>query len=820
MAKEWTKRYNPKEEEPKWQKFWQEKKTYRFNSKSDKEPYSVDTPPPTVSGNMHMGHAFSYAQEDFVVRFQRMFGKEVYYPFGTDDNGLPTERLVEKLKKVKSTRMPRQDFVKLCDETIKEIKPEFIQDWINIGMSCDFDGSYSTIDPHCQKTSQQSFIDLFNKGHVFQEESPISWCTSCQTAIAQAEFESEDMNSHFNEIIFKCGSEDLIIATTRPELLPACVGLFFHPDDKRYAKLKGKFAKVPLFDYEVPVLTDESVALDKGTGLMMVCTFGDKEDIEKWHKYDLRLKIAITTDGKMNEEAGKYKDMKIKEARKAIIGDLKESGALIKQEQITHPVNVHDKCGTDLEFLKTKQWFIKVLDKKNELIELADKIEWYPKHMKVRYEHWVENLNWNWCISRQRHFGVPFPVWYCKKCAKITVADEKDLPVDPLTDKPSKPCSCGSTDFEPEKDVMDTWATSSVSPQIATNWANKGDYDVKFKDTFPMSLRPQAHDIIRTWAFYTIVKAYYNNNTIPWTNIVISGHALDPKGRKMSKSKGNVVDPRLMIDKYCADALRFWAAGSKLGEDLPFQDKDLMTGQKMITKLWNASKFTVMHLEDYKTSKPELKLMDKWLLSKLNRIIKEATDAFEKYEYSKTKMETEKFFWKVFCDDYLEIIKGRIYNPEIYGEDARTAAQYTLYNSLLSIIKLTAPIMPHITEAIYQNYFIDFEKSESIHIAPWPVVDDKMIDDDIEKTGDMITDVIGVVRRYKSEKDINLNAEVDEIVIECEEPLQHKLSKAFEDLKSTTKAKNVAFGDGEIECENFPDIKVKVIMSDNPPKKK
>lgn len=812
MAEDWAKRYDPKIEEPKWQKFWQENRLYRFEPEEEKEIYSVDTPPPTVSGRMHIGHAFSYAQEDFVVRFQRMNGRTVYYPFGTDDNGLPTERLVEKLNKVKSTRIPRQEFVKLCNDTIKEIKPDFIQDWVNMGMSCDFEGSYSTIDPHCQKTSQLSFIDLFNKGMVFQEEAPISWCTSCQTAIAQAEFESVDMTSHFNDLIFKSGEKELVIATTRPELLPACVALFFNPGDDKYKELEGKFAKVPLFDYDVPIMADKSVDKEKGTGLMMVCTFGDKEDIEKWHKYDLRLKIAITKDGRMNEEAGNYEGMKIKDARKAILEDLDSAGFLAAQKQIDHPVNVHDKCGTELEFLKTRQWFIKVLDKKNRLIEAADDIKWYPKHMKVRYVHWVENLNWNWCISRQRHFGVPFPVWYCRNCGKIIVADEKSLPVDPSNDNPGKRCSCGAADFESEQDVMDTWATSSVSPQIASNWAGKGGYDVDFKNAFPMSLRPQAHDIIRTWAFYTIVKALYNNNSVPWHNIMISGHALDPKGRKMSKSKGNVVDPRIMIGKYCADALRFWAAGSKLGEDLPFQEKDMMTGQKMINKLWNASKFTVMNLKDYDHKKPELRLMDKWLLSKLNRIIKETTSAFEDYEYSKTKLETEKFFWHVFCDNYLEVVKGRLYNPEEHGHDAKQAAQYTLYHSLLSILKLVAPVMPHITEAVYQNYFLEHERTKSIHLTSWPSVDDRMIDDNIEKAGDIIADVIGIVRRYKSERDINLNADVKEIVIECEEYLQHKLAEGFEDLRATTKAEDIAFGDGKIECDNFPGIKARVVM--------
>ncbi|MFC1752638.1 valine--tRNA ligase [Thermoproteota archaeon] len=802
---ELPKNYDPQVEEPRWQKYWQEKDIFVFDPKSQKQAYTIDTPPPTVSGKIHLGHAFSYAQEDFIARFQRMRGKNVYYPFGTDDNGLPTERLIEKLKKVKSTKMERSEFVELCYKTIKEIQPDFIQGWIDIGMSCDFKGTYSTIDPHCQKTSQASFLDLFNKGKVHREETPITWCVNCQTAIAQAEFENVDMTSHFSDIIFKCKGKELIIATTRPELLPACVGLFYHPDDDRYKDLKGKFATVPLFDYEVPILQDASVAKDVGTGLMMVCTFGDKEDVEKWHKYHLALRMVITKDGKLNELTGKYAGLGIKEGRKNILADLKESQLLKNQEQISHAVNVHDKCGTEIEFLKTPQWYIKVLDKKEELIEAADKMTWYPKHMKVRYLHWVENLNWDWCISRQRHFGVPFPLWYCKKCRAPKVAEEKDLPVDPLMKKPDSPCKCGSADFEPEHDVMDTWATSSVTPQIILNWKSKSKYDADFKH-YPTSLRPQAHDIIRTWAFYTIVKGLYNCDNIPWTNIMISGHAQDPHGRKMSKSKGNVIDPAQMIEKYSSDALRFWAASSKLGEDLPFQEKDLVTGQKMITKMWNASKFSIMHLEDYE-KKPikcdDLEVIDKWLLSKLHRIIKECTDMFEKYEYSRTKQEVEQFFWNTFCDNYLEIIKERLYNPDRRGKDARTSAQQILYESVLSVIKMIAPIMPHITESIYQIYFAEKEKKESVHISDWPEFKKEYLDEEAELAGDLAVNVISAVRKFKSENKVSLKKDAKLLKIGCDDKQKKMLESLLDDLKATTRAQEVTFEKGDIKTEKF-----------------
>jgi len=415
---ELPKRYDPKESEAKWQKFWQDEEVYVYNV-DGRPTYSVDTPPPTVSGKMHMGHAFSYTQQDIVVRYQRMIGKNVFFPFGTDDNGLPTEKLVEKNKKILARKMKREEFIHICNEFIEEQKPKFIKAWQEIGMSADFTKSYSTINEHCQITSQASFIDLYKKGRIYRQESPISWCVKCQTAIAQAEFESVEKNAQFNDIKFTSHGKELVISTTRPELLPACVALFYNPEDKRYKELEGKFAMVPLFNYEVPILADESVAMDKGTGLMMVCTFGDKEDVEKWHKFDLPLRVVFEKYGVLNELATEFKGMKIEEARKGIIEKLKEIGALVSQKDIVHATNVHERCKTPIEFLKSKQWYIKVLDKKQELLEAANQITWYPEHMKVRYDHWVQNLNWDWCISRQRHFGIPVPVWTHKETGEV-----------------------------------------------------------------------------------------------------------------------------------------------------------------------------------------------------------------------------------------------------------------------------------------------------------------------------------------------------------------------------------------------------------------
>ncbi len=758
------KKYNAKESESKWQDFWEKQGIYRFNPESKAEVYSVDTPPPTVSGKMHLGHAFSYSQQDIIVRFHRMLGKNVFYPFGTDDNGIPTERLVESIKNVKAKDMSREEFIKLCLDTLeKDLRPRYIKDWKRIGMSCDWSIFYTTIDKHCQRISQRSFIELFKMGRAYRKEAPAMWCPECQTGISQVECQDKILDSYFSDIVFKVDGEDLIIATTRPELLPACVAVFYHPDDKRYKKYKGKKAKVPLFDFEVPIIPDERADPEKGTGIVMCCTFGDQTDMEWQKSHNLPIKEAISRDGRMTKIAGKYEGMLIKEARKKILEDLKKAGLCLSQKKIRHAVNVHERCGTEIEFIHSKQWFIRYLDLKDDMLKWGAELKWYPEHMKSRYDHWVKGLQWDWLISRQRYFGVPFPVWYCKNCEEIILANEEDLPVDPLKDKPPvKKCPrCKSEEFIPEKDVLDTWATSSLTPRLAIELFR--DKPI-FKKLYPMSLRPQAHDIITFWLFNTLVKSHLHYKMKPWQDVVISGHALDPHGRKMSKSKGNVIEPQDVIDKYSADCLRFWASGSKLGEDLPYLEKDLITGQKFITKLWNASRFALMHLEDYKGEKPrKLEIIDRWILSKLNKVIIDTTNYFMKYEYSRAKAEVENFFWHVFCDNYLEIIKDRLYNPDRRGKEARLSAQYGLYRTLLSILKMMAPVLPYVTEEIYQHYFKEHEKASSIHISLWPKAES--IDNEAERVGDLVVYVLQNARRAKTEKNLSLKTRLKCMVI-------------------------------------------------------
>jgi len=807
---ELPKKYDPKVSEKKWREYWEKQGIYRFDPKSKAEIYSIDTPPPTVSGKMHIGHAFSYSQQDFVIRFQRMLGKNIFYPFGTDNNGVATERLIEKTKGVKARDMERKEFVKIClEELEKNLIPKYVNDVRGLGISCDYNIFYTTIDKHCQRISQRSFIELYKMGREYRKDAPAMWCPECETGISQVECVDKEIDSFFSDIVFKVDNKNLIISTTRPELLPACAAVFYHPTDKRYQKLKGKKAKVPLFNFEVPIMEDERADPEKGTGIVMCCTFGDQTDMEWQKAYDLKIKEAITTDGRMTELAGEYKGMRIKDARKSITQDLEKSKLLVSKKPIKHAVNVHERCGTEIEFVKSKQWFIKYLDLKKDMLKWGKQLNWFPKHMISRYNNWVGGLQWDWLISRQRYFGVPFPVWYCSKCEEVIIADEKDLPVDPLKDKPPvKKCpKCGNNKFEPEKDVLDTWATSSLTPRLAVELMPK---NIQNK-LYPMNLRPQAHDIITFWLFNTVAKSNMHYKINPFKDVMISGWLLDPKGKKMSKSKGNVIEPQEVIENYCADALRFMAAGSKLGEDLPYQEKDVVTGMKTITKLWNASKFAFMHLDDYKKQTPKkLEFFDKWILSKLNNMIKACTDSFLKYEYSRTKLDVEKFFWHTFCDNYLEIVKDRLYNPDSRGKDARESAQYTLYTSLLSILKMMAPIIPFITEEIYQGFFKRTEKDKSIHISKWPSCDKKLADKKTEEVGDVLVEVISAVRKFKSENNKSLKEPVKLLVIDCKNELQKGIMQAMDDLKAVTKAEKIEFGKGDIEVSKESKIKVEL----------
>jgi len=618
--------------------------------------------------------------------------------------------------------------------------------------------------------------------------------------------EDREVGSAFCTISFEVGDERLRIATTRPELLPACVALFVHPDDARHAHLVGRRARTPLFDREVPVLADQRADPEKGTGLVMCCTFGDATDVAWWEEYGLPMRALLAEDGRMTSKAGPYAGMTAYEGRAAIMRDLDAAGLLLDRREIAHMVNVHDRCGTEIEYRAAPQWFIRVPDMKEELLDAGAKIAWHPPSMKVRYDHWVENLRWDWCISRQRYHGIPFPVWYCRTCGATVAAERDRLPLDPAIDRPRPPCSCGGTDLAPDRDVMDTWATSSLTPLIHARWDGAAGTPV----LHPMTLRPQAHDIIRTWAFYSIVRGLLHCGDVPWRHLAISGHALLGRpggGRpgKISKSKGpRVAPPEQLIEQFSADALRYWACGSRLGTDVAFSRDELRPGQRLVTKLWNAARFSLGHLEDCPGLRPDaLWTMDRWILSKLTGTIRGTALHFEKYDFAAAREIVDRFFWTDLCDNYLEIVKDRLYRPEIHGADARVSAQYGLYCSLLSVLKMMSPFVPYVTEEIYRHVFRERERTISLHRSGWPEPEPAWVDPEAEESGDLAVRVIAEVRKRKSEAGVSLKTSVPELRIGCDEEDEGRIRTVLMDVQTTTRAERVVLcgTDGELAVE-------------------
>lgn len=793
------KRYESASVEFKWQQYWEDNGIYQFKQDDNRPVYSIDTPPPTVSGDLHLGHCYSYSHPDFYIRFQRMNGKNIFYPMGWDDNGLPTERLVEKRMGISPEKVGAEAFLKAIRETSQQLEKNYEQLWRRIGLSVDWRYTYSTINDSARKVAQYSFIDLYKQGKVYRDSAPTIWCPTCKTALAQAEVSDLQRETNFITIAFHLDNGDVLpISTTRPELLPACVAVFVNPSDKRHSHLIGKKAVTPVFNKEVPILGDPKADPEKGTGIVMCCTFGDTTDIKWWREHKLPLISVIDRGGRLNSDGGFLSGMTIKEARKRIIEEMTNNNLVLDKKVTPQTVSMHDRCDTPIEYMETKQWFIRVLDEKERLIEAGNQIKWYPSYMHARYEDWVKNLEWDWCISRQRYHGVPFPVWYCTKCESVHLADISELPIDPRVTKPKNPCSCGSTDFVAENSVLDTWGTSSMTPQIASRWLDEPDL---FKKVYPMSVRPQAHDIIRTWAFYTIVKSLYHENKVPWSNIVISGHGLSPEGHKVSKSKGNTSDPNIMMEKYSADAIRYWAASSKLGEDSMISEEKIASGHKLVNKLWNVTSFSYQFLENYTppANPPALLPTDKWILSKLNNLIPEVTKDFEEYNHASAKNRTEEFFWDIFTDNYMEMVKTRLYDSPDNSPE-KESAKYTLYTVLSTIIQLFAPIIPYITEEIYQTVFKKDEAVTSIHISSWPQTQGVLSDNIADTIGDMLIEIATAVRRYKSEKKVPMGSPLEKLKIAVlREDNTEILKKCLIDIKSVTRAQQIDIATAKID---------------------
>ena len=778
------KKYNTGEKEIKWMNYWKDNNIYEFKP-DHREVYSIDTPPPTVNGKIHIGHIFSYSQAEMIARYKRIRGFNVFYPFGFDDNGLPSERLVEKEQGKKAAEIGREEFSKLCYETTNKYEEDFKKLFQRAGFSADVENAYKTVSDSSAKISQLSFLELTEKGACYHKESPALWCNECLTSIAQAELETKTIKTTFNYINYETiEGEKFTIATTRPELIPAIVCVFVNPNDENHKHLIGKTAHIPVINVEVPILADEKVAIDKGTGVVMCCTFGDQTDIEWWKKYNLPLKNIFTNDGKIVDTINNYGGLTIKEARKKIIEDFDAAGYLVKVEELEHEVQTHERCGKEVEYSVMKQWFIDIMNHKEDFLKIGNEIKWYPSYMHNRYNEWVENVMWDWCISRQRYFGVPFPVWYCADCGNVIFANKEDLPVNPLTDKPKKSCSCGCNEFIPEKDIMDTWQTSSITPLINMRYGEKDNYEELLK---PMSLRCNAHDIIRTWDFYSIVKGYYNYGMKPWNNIMVSGFVMANKGEKISKSKSNSkLEPFELLDTYGADVVRYWAASGKLGTDIIFNDETFLRGKKLINKIWNVSKFIEMHLTDYTDKEfDDYEYIDKWILGKFAEMEKGFIKYLDEYEVGLALNTLEKFFWN-FCDDYIEIVKHRLYRPEEFGDTPRYSGQKTVYTILYKLLQDFSIFFPFITEEIYQELYHD---NKSIHLT-----EIKPLEFNFEneiKNGDLIMEIISAARGEKTNNNVSLKTPIKNLDLSLNKELENAIKESIKDFKATLFIENL-----------------------------
>ena len=804
---------------------WEERDVYRYDRAGGGPVFSVDTPPPYVSAaHLHVGHAMSYSQPDFIVRYRRMRGERVFYPIGFDDNGLPTERYVEQKYGVRAVDMPRAEFVRLCLEETRRTAGHYEDLWRRLGLSVDWSLRYSTIDERCQRTAQTSFLRLHEAGYLRRANDPILWCPEDRTALAQADVEDLERTSKLHEIEFPCAArgQRLSIATTRPELLPACVALYRHPADPRYAALDGALATVPLFGYQVPVLTDESVDPEFGTGLMMVCTFGDGEDVLKWRRDGLPLRMVVTADGRLSELAGEWAGLRLTQGRSAIVSALDAAGALVGSAPVRQVVGVHERCQTPVEFQIRPQWFIAVRANAGRFRERAAELEWIPAFMRRRLEDWIDGLKWDWNITRQRHYGVPFPVWFCAGCQQAVLAREQDLPVDPLAGAPPVPAcpACGSASLAGDPDVMDTWLTSSLTPQINDGWAvAPAGPDPALT---PMSMRVQAFEIIRTWLFYSVVQSELLFHRLPWRTAMISGWGLNEQGRKISKrdlerhtgADGfNRYVPDDVLARYGADALRLWATRGRIGSDLRYNEKDVRAARKLVVKLWNVGRFLSLNLgsSGLPPARPavavavaDLDIVDRWLLSHLAEAIDLSTKAFDEHDYMQAYQAVSRMFWSVYCDRYLEMIKDRLGAPDADGDagagagacaDAgRASAMWTLWESFRVLLGLLAPFAPFVTEHLYQRFYAAHEDAGSLHLSRWPAADPAWRSD--RQAVDQLAVILDATRGLRSELRLGNSARLASVTVQAHTPRAGELLDLIaEPLRLAARADAVLRGD-------------------------
>ena len=800
--------------EKEWEKKWEDENIYKYIGDGSRPRYVIDTPPPYPTGAIHLGHVLNWVYIDMNARYRRQKGYDVLFPQGWDCHGLPTEVKVEETHGIKKNDVSRAQFRQYCiDLTTKNIA-SMKKDMKAMGYSQDWTREFVTMNPEYMKRTQYSFLKMYEDGLIYQGIHPVNWCPRCQTAIAFAEVEYSDNTTFLNYVNFPPAVEDsyddiassqesgkqadpkdegILIATTRPELMSACVAVVIHPEDERYTHLLGKYVEVPLSHQKVKIIADEEVDPEFGTGAVMICTFGDKTDVSWVQKYDLEIINAIDETGTLTAAAGRYEGMDLQTCKKQTIEDLDAEGYLLKQEQVDQNVGQCWRCKTPIEILVKKQWFVAVRDLIEKTKTAADEMKWVPEHMKSRMVNWADSMEWDWCISRQRIFATPIPVWYCKDCGKVILPDAEDLPIDPTVDKPKHACECGCEEFIPEEDVLDTWMDSSISPLSIAGWP-----DEDYVNHFPSNIRPQGHDIIRTWAFYTTLRCLALTGQKPFDDIVINGMVFGEDGNKMSKSRPEfVVGPEEVIQQYGADSLRTWAANSVPGSDVIFDWKDIKHGYRFLRKFWNAFRFISMQIFDEEVSYEEVKdnlgPLDLWILSKLNNLNVTVDTAFAEYNFADTITSIERFFWHDFCDEYIEAVKYRLYTD--VSDESRKAAKYTLRTVVETSLKLLAPIAPFITEEVYQ-YF----SAESIHTTLWPEVYDELISEEMENKGETTVELIDEVRRFKSASKIPLNAELAEVnVYTSDDSLVEIFTQFDDDIKGTLKIKVLEISSGKPE---------------------
>ena len=823
--------------EARWLERWETDGTYRFDrSKSRAEIFAIDTPPPTVSGSLHVGHVFSYTHTDLVARFQRMAGKEVFYPMGWDDNGLPTERRVQNYYGVRCdpslpyeqdfvapedpadppVAVSRRDFIDLCHILTVEDEKVFEDLWRNLGLSVDWSQTYATIDHHSRRTSQKAFLNNLARGEAYSQEAPVLWDVDFKTAVAQAELEDRERPGAYHRVAFQqADGSKVYIETTRPELICACVALVAHPDDERYQPLFGSTVISPLYGAELPVVAHDLADPEKGSGIAMICTWGDTADVTWWRELDLPTRAVVQLSGRLSKETPEWITSEVgrkayreiaglysNQARRKVASQLSESGQLDGDpKEITHPVKFFEKGDRPLEIVSSRQWYIRNGGRdealRKELLDRGNELVWIPDYMAVRFKHWVNGLTGDWLISRQRFFGIPIPVWYVvdqdgnPDYGQVIVPDEAGLPVDPSSDSPSgyEESSRGQPGgFTGDPDVMDTWATSSLTPQIAGH--SDDDPDL-FGRVFPMDIRPQGHDIIRTWLFSTVTRSHLEHGTLPWAKVTISGWIMDPDRKKMSKSKGNVVTPKGLLEQFGADAVRYWAAYGRPGADTIFDQGQMKIGRRLALKILNASRFVLDFGEDVDVT-AITEPLDRSMLGALAAVIEETTAVFERFDYARAIEISEKSFW-TWTDDYLELVKTRAYEGGETGASAHAALQL----SLSIYLRLFAPFLPFVTEEVWSWW-----REGSIHRASWPTVGELSGVVGDPKVLSITSEALSAIRRAKSDAKASMRAEVESLSITAELESLELLQEAEPDLAAAARAAKITYAEGEFSVES------------------